>query len=142
MARFGRTLAQLGLALLNATLLLALALALVVWQIVARVDSVVGRTVEVMETRLLQGPVGQTLARIEDRLQAIAEAGLSADAVPPGDDPAAARADLATLRADMAALRGALAEWRGQFGQGALLQAVAAAVLDELGGRLAPAPPG
>lgn len=127
----GRTLGQLGLALLNATLLIALALALVVWQIVARVDALADRTLEVVETRIRPDAVALSLGRIEERLQALDG---------PGADLAPLRDELAGLRAELGALRGALAEWRGQLGQGQLLRALAAAVLDELGRRLSAAP--
>lgn len=69
MDRLGHALAQLGLAFLNATLLLALALAVVVWQITARLDHLASVTVERVTARLVPPDLPLRLDRIEARLE-------------------------------------------------------------------------
>ena len=122
MPRFRRALMQLGLALINATLLLALALAVVVWQITLRLDHLATITVDRLEARLALPELAPRLARIEARL---------AD----GADPDAP-GTLASLQEDLAQLR------RAAQVDGQLARAIAAALVDELVARIAPRDPG
>lgn len=119
MARFRQLLADLGLALLNATLLLALVLALVVWQISARLDHLASMTVERLAARLVLPDLGPRLERIEARMDEDSVAALL-------DETRALRADLAALRSEIDAreVAGVLAE----------------AILDEAARRLSTAP--
>lgn len=115
MATFRHTLAQLGLALINATLLLALALALVVWQVTARLDDLADVTVNRLAQRLVLPDLGPRLDRIEARLAATAGADLVAEA--------------RALRSDLAAFRAGL-------DTAELATAVAGAIVDETARRL------
>lgn len=94
MARFRQALVDLGLALVNATLLLALALALVVWQITARLDHLAGVTVERLAARLVLPDLAPRIERIEARLDTASGAELLAET-------RALREDLAALRSEI-----------------------------------------
>jgi hypothetical protein len=98
------TLGALGLALLNATLLLALAVAVMAWLALGRLDALSERTLGAVSAAL--APQGARLERI-----AVAVEGIEARL----DDPALAeglRAEVAGLSAELARTREALAEAR------------------------------
>lgn len=113
--RLRQTLADLGLALINATLLLALALALVVWQITAQLDHLAGVTVERLAAHLVLPDLAPRIERIEARLDMVCGAELLAE--------------MRALRADVAALR-------SQIDATEVAGALAGAILDETARRL------
>lgn len=119
MARFRQTLADLGLALINATLLLALALALVVWQISARLDHLASMTVERLAARLVLPDLAPRLERIEARMN---------------------EASGSELLAETRALREDLAALRSEIDPREVAGALAGAILDETARRLSAAP--
>lgn len=112
MNRFRHALAQLGLALLNATLLLALALAVVVWQITARLDHLASVTVERMAARLVLPDLSARFERIEARL------------------------DMGQAAEELRALRQEIASLSAHLDPGEVARAVAGAMLDEAAHRL------
>jgi hypothetical protein len=125
-----RTLAQLGLSLVNATVLLALALALVIWQVVGRGEAIATATSAALDRRLASIAVLPRLDGLDERIAA------AASAADPSQELAALRAELELLRAELAALRAQpIAEPPARV--------VAAAPLDDVAARLARlVPPG
>lgn len=115
MARLWHALADLGLALINATLILALALALVVWQVTVRLDHLAGVTVDGLAARLILPDLAPRLARIEARMDS---------------------ASAAELLAETRALREDLVGLRSRIDATEVAEALAGAILDETARRL------
>jgi len=112
-------LAGLGLGAIHAALLMALAVAFLVWQAAGRIDALVGRVGAEVSARLDASPLQARIEAIATQMQA-------------GGAPAPeVVAALEALRLEMAGLRGDLAEREG------LARLMAAALMDEIGQRIA-----
>lgn len=131
-ATFGSRIRQLLLALLNATLLLALLLVLAVWALLGRVQSIA----EGIQARA-NGPIA-ALAETAQKLEALPDRIDAATAKVAAGDTATA-AELAGLRTDVQALTAAVTALPTADGTAALQAAIQQIVADAAGLRPAPA---